>query len=145
MRKSAFFIFLLAASGCSTIHTQRGVNLQDKSSYITITTDSEKEHDILSGLDKRVVISSLDDESLYRMGWDFNYPDVVHVTPGIHEIGVQYNYKGTYSNGCLWVNAILSESYIVRMKAHEYSVSFWIENTKTHERVGGICGSEPES
>ena len=50
----------------------------------------------------------------------------------------------SYANSCLWVDAKLGENYIVKKLIEGYSVLFWIENIKTNERVGGICGSQPE-
>jgi hypothetical protein len=138
-------IFLLIISGCSSIHTQKGVDLNNKSSFVTISTETEKENRILSGLDKRVVITTLNGKSLFRMGWDFVYPDVVKVTSGIQTLEVRFNHMNNFADSCLWVETKLGENYIIKRKIHDYSVMFWVENIDTGERVGGICGSQPSN
>ena len=136
-------LLLLLASGCSSIHSQKGIDLNDKGSFVTISTDTEKNNRILTGLDKRVVITTLNGKSLFRMGWDFVYPDVVHVNSGIQTIEVRFNHMSNYADSCLWVETKLGENYIVRKEIRAYSVKFWLENIDSGERVGGICGSQP--
>ncbi|KNC68045.1 hypothetical protein [Pseudoalteromonas ardens] len=136
---------LLLVAGCSSTHTQQGVDLTKEGSFITISTDSEKNNRILTGLDKRIVITSLNDKSLFRVGWDSHYPDVVHVKDGVQTIEVRFNYKNSYANGCVWVDAKFGENYIIKQAMDGYSIIFWVENTQTGEKVGGICGSEPTS
>jgi len=136
-------LILLFAAGCSNVHTQKGVDLDNKKGFATIYTDTEKNHRWISIYDKRVYITHLDEDSLYRMGWDFSYPDIVHVALGVHRIEIEYDYMNMFSRGCLWLDAKSGEDYIVRNKAKGYTMFFWIENLVTNRRVGGICGSEP--
>jgi len=143
LKSALSVLLLLLASGCSSIHTQKGIDLKDKSSFVTISTDTEKNNRILSGLDKRVVITTLNGKNLFRMGWDFVYPDVVHVNEGVQTLQVRFNHMNNYADSCLWVNSKLGENYIVKKEIRDYSVMFWIENIESGERVGGICGSEP--
>ncbi len=143
--KLALSIFLiLFTASCSSIYVQNGIDLNDKNSFVTISTDTEKNHRIFKGLDKRVVITSLNGNSLIRIGWDYHYPDVIHVNEGVQIIEVRMNHMNYYADSCLWVDAKLSENYIVRKEIENYSVAFWIANIETGERVGGICGSEPK-
>ena len=107
-----------------------------------ITGDTERAHGMLRGFDQQVGITSLDGKSLFRMGWDTDFPESLIITPGKHVIGVRYMYMNAYANGTIWLDAESEKSYIIRKQPHNYSVSFWVEETDTGKRVGGIFGQE---
>lgn len=107
-----------------------------------ITGDSERAHGLMRNFDQQVGISSLDGKSLFRMGWDTDFPESLLITPGKHQIGVRYMYMNAYANGTIWLDAEAEKSYIIRKKAHNYSVSFWAEESDTGKRVGSVFGEE---
>jgi hypothetical protein len=145
MKRMATICFLSFLAGCgSSTFTQDGINSGDKGSFVTISTDSQRSDSMRRGLDQTIVITSIDGENLFFLGMTSSFPNVLQVSPGVHQFGVQLYYLNMVSNGCLWVDSRLGENYIVKKKLYEYTVSFWVENIETHERVGGICGSEPQ-
>ncbi|TMP38587.1 hypothetical protein [Pseudoalteromonas rubra] len=144
MKKIFGAVLILGLSGCASTHVQKGVDVTKESSFAVIKTETEKEHTLLTGLDQRVVIKSLNGEMLALPGNISPAPDVLNVNKGVHTIEVQYRHKNTFANGCVWVDAKAGSSYLIRRKVVDYAVTFWIENTDTNEVVGGICGTEPK-
>ncbi|MEI5640529.1 MULTISPECIES: hypothetical protein [unclassified Pseudoalteromonas] len=143
MKKIVAAVLTLGLSGCASTHIQKGVDVSKKSSFAVIKTETEKEHTFLTGLDQRVVIKSLNGEMLALPGNVYPAPDVLNVASGVHKVEVQYRYKNSYANGCVWIDAKAGNSYLIRRKLVNYAVTFWVENTDTNEVVGGICGTEP--
>ncbi|WP_046003038.1 hypothetical protein [Pseudoalteromonas rubra] len=144
MKKLFGAVLIIGLSGCASTHIQKGVDASKESSFAVIQTETEKEHTFLTGLDQRVVIKSLNGEMLALPGNIYPAPDVLKVTSGVHKIEVQYRHQNSYADGCVWVDAIAGNTYLIRRKLVNYAVTFWVENTDTNEVVGGICGSEPE-
>ena len=103
-----------------------------------ITTDSEHDHTILAGLDRRIYITSLDGKSLFRLGATSDYPEGMLLDPGRHEISIRFLHFNTFANGRLWFVAEREKSYIVRKQMENYSVRLWIEDMLTGRPVGGI-------
>lgn len=115
----------------------------------TIIGESEHRHKINRHMDRRILITRLDEKSLLksRLSLVFgivNYPEQITVAPGRHYIDVQYTYFNTYSNQKLWLDAEAGKTYIVKKKITGYSVQFWIEEADTGKVIGGIPGGEPD-
>jgi hypothetical protein len=150
MRKCIHLLIITSLAACASTthltHIDKNVDITKEGNYVTISTESEKKHNVFGGLDHKVYITSLNSESLHTIGWNSAYPEVVHVLPGLHRMVVRYSHYGKYANGCLWLDAKPTENYIVRKEVHENTntVQFWLENIKTNEKVGGACGSGPK-
>ncbi|USD33769.1 MULTISPECIES: hypothetical protein [Vibrio] len=141
MKKAIVIASTIVLSACSSTYVEKGIDLNTTNGYATITTQTEKNNKIFSNLDQRLVITKHNDKSL--LGLIDPYPDVLHVKEGMQSLSVQYTHLNQYANGCLWIDAKAGENYIIKREVKNYSVGFWVENTKTQEMVGGICGSEP--
>lgn len=107
-----------------------------------ITGNSTHNHEVLRGYDRLVMITSLDEESMYRWGWTTEYPESLLISPGKHTIGVQFRTGYSLAQGKLWFVAESEKSYIVRTEAKGYGISFWIEDMASGNTVGGFFTGE---
>lgn len=73
-----------------------------------------------------------------------NFAGDVYVLPGKHIIGPHISDGPFVAVGRLWVVAEQGETYILKSLTKELRVSFWMENERTGEQVGGIVGSDDE-
>ena len=142
--KRLFFV-LIFLTGCSTTYMQEGINIADVGSYVTIYTETtEPKYVPGNELYFAVLFTSIDGKSLRTFGWDEEFHEVLHIQPGSHEFEVTYKYATSmtgwlYANGCLSINAKQGENYIVRTKAGNNKVRFWLENLETGEITGSAC------
>ena len=120
---------------------EQGVMKGDVSSFSIITTESEHNHDLFSGLDKRIYVTHLDGIYFQDSNWlMLSEIEKLYLRPGSHEIKVSYQHKGMYANGCLELVTEEGVNYHINRSFHSYSVSFGLENKETGERVGNVCG-----
>lgn len=130
--------------GCSASpYRAAGIDTNNLGSFVVVETDSDKDHKVLRGLNETVQISRVDDENLYNFFTGF--PDKAFISAGRHRIEVKFSYLNTYATGCLLIDAVAGEEYIVRKLSNQYGVKFWMENKRSGQPVGGNCPSKPMS
>lgn len=137
-------IFLLF--GCaSTVHVPDGIDTEKSTSHAYLLTETAHIEKNTEGEEERIYLINLDDEYLYRMGKDFEFPQQSYLAEGQHQIRVKYEFENRSAIGCLWLPAKVGERYVVKKELKEFSVVFWIENEQSGQEVGGVCKAGPNT
>lgn len=148
LRLFLFVSSIMLLSACASkgeVNPQKEIALTG-TGQARITGNSTHNHEFLRGYDRLVMITSLDEESMYRWGWTTEYPESLLISPGKHTIGVQFRTTYGLATGKLWFEAESEKTYIIRTKAQGYGISFWIEDMASGNTIGGVfTGEDPET
>jgi hypothetical protein len=109
------------------IYVPESVDATHPEDYATIKTESEHNYSIFAGLDHRVILTSLDGDSLFNIRWDSDYPEECYLTPGYHEISIRYRYMRSYATGCFAIYAEKGMQYLVKSTADNSIFKYWVE------------------
>lgn len=141
---------VLFAGGCaSTTRPSQAVDTPKGAAEkrIRVTADSQRERTLFAGLDKRLYITHVDDESTNTacFHWPDCYAEEVLVAPGRHYLKLKFAHLGSFARTTVWFDAEEGKSYIVRKRLSGYGVQFWVEDASTGRPVGGLPGAEEET
>jgi hypothetical protein len=140
-------VAVILGAGCASAPPVDQAQIHKTESRIRVTTDSENEHGLFSGLDKRVYITHVDDASTNTICFHFPdcYAQKVFVSPGRHYLKLKFTYLNRFARTTVWFDAEEGRSYVVRRKLSGYGVQFWVEDLATGRPVGGLPGAEEET
>jgi hypothetical protein len=147
MKYVSVFFIIVYLSGCATrplnsdpnVYIPDSIDVNHPEDYAIIKTISERNHAVFAGLDQRVLISSLDDLSLFKWSWVSEYPEVVYLTEGIHEITLSYTYLNTYAYSCFSFYAKKGFLYTVKHAVNNRIFRYWIETENADKVAIGKC------
>ena len=142
-------LICFALCGCASPRTFIQAGASKETNSAKITCDSETNHNVLIGLNSKVYIASIDEKSTATFAGFMTdaepYAQVAYVTPGRHYLDLKFSQMNSFAWGRVWLDAEAGKSYIIRKKAKNYAITFWVEEMDTGKIVGGIPGGEPES
>jgi hypothetical protein len=140
-----FFIGLLTLlNGCAVPpYIQDGISLSDPNSYSRITSDLNKSQETIEGRGHIITFDLLNGKTL-GPPFSGSRPTEIYLRPGEYYFQVQFFHYGSIARACLELKTEAGVNYIVRHKAGNYSVAFWME-TMDGRIAGNLCGFEPDS
>lgn len=148
MKFLLFSITCLTLYGCASprIYTQEGLSLE-RDNPAKIACDSERNHKVLLGLNRKLYITAIDGESTLTWSSTFSdvrpYAEAAYLKPGRHYLDLVFTFLNSDAHGTVWFDAEAGGSYLVRWKMSGYGVSTWVEDLNTHKVIGGVPGTEP--
>jgi hypothetical protein len=137
----------LVLSGCATapaaFHAYSGTR-RAPAETARITTDSQREHEVLIGLDDRIYITAVNGRNTEGNVWE-KHPRTVYVLPGTHTLDLVWGNGFVIGHGCLEIPTEAGRSYIVRQyypdkqAVRDRKVYLWAEDQESKQSVTGTA------
>lgn len=114
----------------------------EKVAVLKVGQDSDKRNGLLPG--HRYLIIHKVDDSRASDRVTLEPVNEIWLLPGKHTVALTFRNENSFATTNLWFVADAGKTYIGKYEMQRFSVRMWIEDAETHQRVGGIKGSDDE-
>ena len=143
----ALLLGSVVISGCATappdFHAYEGPR-RAPAEMARITTDSQRKHEVLIGLDDRIYITAVNGRDTEGNAWE-KFPRTVYVLPGTHRLNLVWGNGFVVGRGCLDVPTQAGGRYIIRQffpadqPVRDRRVYLWAEDLDSRQSVTGTA------